>query len=229
MASQLSFDLPVRTARGREDFFVAPCNLEAVEWVDRWPDWPTHALAIYGPPASGKSHLAHVWRARSGAATLKSSQVDRGQLPPGLSVGLVVEHDGRSFDEVALLHIYNAIAEAGGSLMLTAEEAPARWGVALPDLASRLRAATAVGIGRPDDALLAAVLAKLFNDRQLAVTPEVISFIMSQLERSLDAAQRCVAEIDAAALEQGRRVTVRLAAETLSEKVSISETKGGGV
>jgi chromosomal replication initiation ATPase DnaA len=229
MASQLSFDLPVRTARGREDFFVAPCNLEAVEWVDRWPDWPTHALAIYGPPASGKSHLAHVWRARSGAATLKSSQVDRDQRPPGLSVGLVVEHDGRSFDEVALLHIYNAIAQAGGSLMLTAEEAPARWGVALPDLASRLRAATAVGIGRPDDALLAAVLAKLFHDRQLVVTPEVISFIMSQLERSLDAAQRCVAEIDAAALEQGRRVTVRLAAETLSEKVSISETKGEGV
>jgi chromosomal replication initiation ATPase DnaA len=226
VASQLSFDLPVRTARGREDFFVAPCNLEAVEWVDRWPDWPTHALAIHGPPASGKSHLAHVWRARSGAGTLKSSQVDRDHLPPGLSVGLVVEYDGRPFDEVALLHVYNAISQAGGSLLLTGEEAPARWSVSLPDLASRLRTATAVGLGRPDDALLAAVLAKLFHDRQLAVPPEVISFIMSRLERSLDAAQRCVADLDAAALAKGRGVTVRLAAEILNEAGSPADVKG---
>ena len=228
MASQLSFNLPVRTARGRKDFFVAPCNLEAVEWVDRWPDWPTHALAIHGPPVSGKSHLAHVWRTRSGAAILKPWQMVRDYLPPGLSAGLVVEHDGRSFDEVAFLHVYNAIAQAGGSLLLTSEEAPARWHVSLPDLTSRLRTATAVGLGHPDDALLAAVLAKLFHDRQLAVPPEVITFIMSRLERSLDAAQRCVANLDAAALARGRGVTVRFAADVLNETGSFSEFKREG-
>ena len=215
MGAQLSFDLPVRTARGREDFMVAPCNVEAVEWVDRWPDWPTHALAIHGPPSCGKTHIAHVWRARSGGASLKSSQIDRDHLPPGLSVGLVVEHDGKSCDEVGLLHIYNAVAQAGGSLLLTGEEPPARWPVSLPDLRSRLRTVTAVGIGQPDDALLAAVLAKLFHDRQLTVPPEVIRFLMSRLERSLDAAQRSVARLDAVALEKGRGITVRLAADVL--------------
>lgn len=216
MAAQLSFDLPIRAARGREDFLVAPCNVDAVDWIDRWPDWPTHALAIHGPRASGKSHLAHVWRARSGAGHLKSSQVDRDKLPSGLSVGLVVECEGGSIDEVGLLHLYNAIAQAGGSLLLTGNEAPARWPVSLPDLRSRLRATTSVGIGQPDDELLAAVLSKLFRDRQLTVQPEVISFMISRLERSLDAVRRSVAELDAYALEKGRPITVRLAAELLN-------------
>ncbi len=220
MAAQLTFDLPVRTARGREDFFVAACNLDAVVWVDRWPEWPTHALAIHGPPASGKSHLAHVWRARSGAGHIRSSQVDRDQLPSGLSVGLVVEHDGQSFDDVGLLHLYNAVAQAGGSLLLTGDQAPARWDVSLPDLRSRLRAVTAVGIGLPDDELLAAVLAKLFRDRQLSVSPEVVSFMMSRLERSLDAARQCVTQLDAYALEKGRPITVRLASDFLSDRES---------
>jgi len=216
LAAQLSFDLPVRTARGREDFFVAPCNVEAVEWIDRWPNWSSHVLAVYGPPACGKTHLAHVWRTRTGASTITSAKLDRDRLPPGLSVGVVIEHDGEPFDEVALLHVHNSIAQAGGSLLLTGETPPARWPVSLPDLRSRLRAATAVGVGRPDDELLAAVLAKLFADRQLAVAPDVIAFMMTRLERSFDAARRSVAQLDALALETGRRVSVRLASEVLS-------------
>jgi chromosomal replication initiation ATPase DnaA len=129
---------------------------------------------------------------------------------------LVVECDSGSIDEVGLLHLYNAIGQAGGSLLLTGTEAPARWPVSLPDLRSRLRAITSVGIGQPDDELLAAVLAKLFGDRQLAVPPEVISFMLSRLERSLDAARQSVVELDAYALEKGRPITVRLAAEVLN-------------
>jgi len=215
-SAQLSFNLPVRTAREREDFFVAPCNLEAVEWIDRWPQWSSHVLAIYGPPACGKTHLAHVWRARTGARALTTAQLDRDRLPPGLGVGLVVEYDGKPFEELALLHIHNAIAQAGGSLLLIGETPPARWPVSLPDLRSRLRAATAVGVGRPDDNLLAAILAKLFADRQLAVTPDVIAFMMTRLERSFEAARRTVERLDAMAMETGRRVSVRLAANVLN-------------
>ena len=67
----------------------------------------------------------------------------------------------------------------------------------------------------PDDALLAAVLVKLFTDRQLPVAPEVVSYLVSRMDRSFAAAERLVARLDAAGLERRRRITRSLAAEVL--------------
>ena len=71
---------------------------------------------------------------------------------------------------------------------ISARRPPARWPIALPDLASRLRAAPAAAIGPPDDALLAAVLVKHFADRQVRVAPGVIGFAVRRMERSFAAA-----------------------------------------
>ncbi len=216
--TQLPLDLPVRVARGREDFYLASSNREAVEWIDRWPSWPFHALSIYGPRACGKTHLARVWQTRTGAASIAVEELRRIRLPEGLSAGIVVEHRGLDFDEVALLHLYNAVGQAGGFLLLTSLEPPARWEVSLPDLRSRLRATTAIGVGLPDDTLLAVVLTKMFADRQLSVTPDVISFLVARLERSFEAARRCVASLDKAALATSRAITVRLASAVLNDE-----------
>ncbi len=48
--AQLPLELELRPALGRDDFLVAPSNEVAVAWIDRWPDWPGPALALYGPP-----------------------------------------------------------------------------------------------------------------------------------------------------------------------------------
>ena len=53
---------------------VAPSNEAAVAWIDRWPDWPGSALVVHGPPGSGKTHLAEVWRARSGVGGQPAAQ-----------------------------------------------------------------------------------------------------------------------------------------------------------
>ena len=74
MARQLVLDLAVRPALGRADFLVAPSNALAVAWVDRWPDWPMRRLAVTGPQGAGKTHLAHVWSARAGAAILPAEE-----------------------------------------------------------------------------------------------------------------------------------------------------------
>lgn len=81
----------------------------------------------------------------------------------------------------------------------------------LPDLASRLRAAPAVAIGAPDDALLAALLLKLFSDRQLVVSAGVIGYLLRHMERSFDAAQAVVGALDGRSLERQRPITVALA------------------
>ena len=100
-------------------------------------------------------------------------------------------------------------------LLITARAAPATWSVALPDLASRLRAVPVVTLSAPDDALLRAVMVKLFADRQLAVDENLIAYLATRIERSFAAARAAVEQLDREALRQKRAVTRALAAELL--------------
>ena len=77
---------------------------------------------------------------------------------------------GDTVAEEALFHLHNLVLAEGGHLLITASDAPARWGLQLPDLRSRLDATTLATLAPPDDALLAAVIVKLFADRQITVT-----------------------------------------------------------
>ena len=218
-ASQLPLDLGHRPALRRDDFLVAPCNRTAVAWLDRWPDWPGPALAVHGPPGCGKTHLASVWRARSGAiAAGSTAMADPSALAAAARTFVLdgVEPDRTPLDEPGLLHFYNLVAERGGHLLICARVAPARWPIALADLRSRLAAAPAVAVAAPDDALIEAVLVKLFADRQLAVGADAVRYLATHMERSFEAARGAVAAIDRAALAARRRVTVALVRDVLA-------------
>lgn len=218
MPRQLSLDLAQRPALGREDFLIAPCNRDAIGWLDRWPEWPAQALAVYGPPASGKSHLAQVWRARSNARLIADEDADGVELGGMAGGGSVVIDDADAWrDERGLLHLINAVRESGGSLLLTAIAPPSRWPVELADLRSRLNAIASVGIGPPDDALLAAVLVKQFSDRQIRVATDVVSYVVARIERSFDAARRVAEALDGAAMAAGSGITIPLARQVLSD------------
>src|SRR5207244_4295451 len=173
---QLSLDLPYRTALGRSDFLVSDSNATAVGWIDRWPDWPSGVLMLHGPPGCGKTHLVHLWRDRTPAVILPGEALAEARLPHLLAESRhrIAIDDADRAPERALLHLHNSCLECRGSLLITARRPPGSWTVALGDLRSRLRAALAVGIGVPDDALLSGVLIKHFADRQLRVAPEVI-------------------------------------------------------
>ncbi|MBX6367494.1 MAG: DNA replication protein [Rhodospirillales bacterium] len=208
--AQLVLDLGHRPALGRESFLVAPSNEAAVAWIDRWPAWPAPALVVYGPPGCGKSHLVEAWRSLSGA----SCERDPSRL--GNATALALD-DADRIPERDLLHLYNIIAGASGHVLMTGQRAPVLWDVRLPDLRSRLLASPSVAIGPPDDALLGAVLVKLFADRQVQVAPDVIEWLLRRIERSFAGARAVVARLDAAALERKRPVTVPLAREVLGE------------
>ena len=223
MTQQLTFDLGHRTARGRADFLVSECNMAAVEWIDRWPDWPMAALLIWGPPGAGKTHLGHVWCAASGAEIVDAATVrahDAAALRTRnarIFVDDAEELAGDREGEEALLHLYNYMLETDGGLLIAASRAPAHWRIALADLSSRLNALPAAEIAAPDDPLLAALLVKQFQDRQLRVGEGVVAYLVARMERSFAAVSRIVAELDAAALARQRPVTVPLVREVLGE------------
>jgi chromosomal replication initiation ATPase DnaA len=216
---QLPLDLPHRSALDRDAFLVTPANAAAVAWIDRWPGWPAPALVLQGPEASGKTHLAGVWRARADAGIIAGADLSAEKVPALLGDGhcLVVE-SAETAPEEPLLHLYNGLAERGLQMLLTSTEPPARWRVALADLRSRLNALPVAEILPPDDRLIRALLVKLFVDRQqLAVTAALIDYIGLRIERSFAAAQCAVAAIDAASLAAGRPITIPLAQRVLQE------------
>lgn len=216
MSRQLPLDLPHRPALGMADFLVADSNRAAVDLIDRWPDWPAPLAVIFGPEGSGKTHLAHVWQAKSGAETARLDGIDPGALPAEFA--LVIEDVTPPLDaraERTLFHLHNLAGESGGAVLLTAREPPSRWSVRLPDLASRLAAAPQAAIGVPDDALLAAVIVKLFADRQVRIGTDVVTYLLARIERSFASARETVAAIDRAGLAGRRKVSVALARSVL--------------
>jgi len=216
MSDQLTLSLTGDPAYGAEDFLVAAPNAQAVGWLDRWPDWPGNGLLVHGPSGCGKTHIAHIWQAKTGARLIKCDDLTTASVPDLAASDIAIDDcDDGCCNEAALLHLYNLACEQGHSLLLTAQRPAARWPIALPDLASRLRALAAVEVHEPDDALLTALLVKLFQDRQLRVGEEVVKFLTVRMNRSFATATRLVAAIDQLALSGKQRITVPLAAETL--------------
>lgn len=231
--TQLVLDLGHRPALGREDFLVAPSNEVAVEWIDRWPDWPQPGLALYGAPGSGKTHLTHVWRSASGAVAVDGRSLSSREPPELLGDARACVLDGtddlfsepstpdaqvRKEDERRLLHLYNMVVQRGAHILIAARQAPARWPVGLPDLRSRLAALPAVALGPPDERLIEAVLVKQFADRQLVVDASVVRYLLPRMERSLAAARALVQAIDEESLRGGRQITVPLVREVLARR-----------
>lgn len=209
--TQLVLPLETRSAQGRADFIVAPGNERAVAFVDAYPGWPAPAGVLYGPPASGKSHLAAVWAQKAGAQILEASSLDA-NLPQG---ALVVENVAAGVPEGPLF----ALLERGAPLLLTASAPPSEWPVLfplhLPDLVSRSRALLGFALWAPDDALLMGLAVKLFADRQLAVPESVVSHMIRSLERSPGAIRDFVARADAAALAAKRPINLSLIKDLL--------------
>jgi chromosomal replication initiation ATPase DnaA len=222
MPNQLTLELALPPPTyAREDFVVAGGNREALAWIDRWPDWPAPALALSGPIGCGKTHLARIWAARAGAIVVEGRDLE-GKSVADLSdmavatPAIVLEGADRA-PERALFHLYNLLRERGGYLLLTSTLPPAHWSIALPDLASRLRAAPAVAVAPPDDELLGSIILKQLGDRQLHVGAGVVQYLVSHMERSADTARLVVAALDRRGLIEKREIDRRLAADVLGE------------
>lgn len=219
MAEQLSFDLPGRTALGRDDFFVSPANAHAVAMIEGWEGWPGRKLMLVGPQGSGKSHLTHVWSHLSTAQVVSASDIAQADIASLASSHLAIEDceqvAGSPDAENALFHLHNLALAEGHKVLFTAAVAPADWALALPDLASRMEGTPSIHITPPDDALLGAILMKLFADRQLSPTPATLPYLVARIDRSYEAAATAVEALDAAALKLRRPITPRLAAEVL--------------
>lgn len=220
MTDQLAFDLPAREAWSRQDFFTSPANEAALLAVEGWRNWPGGRMLLLGPQGSGKTHLAHIWAAETDALWLSPDDLsDRlPDIPADACIIIDGAHRVARRSETALFYLYNRLIPQG-RLLLTAPAAPRDWGLALPDLLSRLQAMPIARLEAPDDALLAGVLVKMLTDRQITAPANLIPYLLPRMERSIAAARALTAALDARSLATQRPVTRQLAAEVLDLSV----------
>ena len=217
MTAQLPLPLPHEPSFAREDFLAAPENKAALALIDAWPHWPSPVMLLLGPAGSGKSHLGAIFVGATAARVVAGRDlgaVDADAATDGPAL-LVDDADAVGAAETQLFHLLNFARQRGTSVLMTARAPPDLWGIATPDLLSRLRLAPIVEIGPPEVSLVEAVLTKLFSDRQLAVEPALVAYIARRLDRSLDAARAVVGALDREALARGKKVTRAMAAEVL--------------
>ncbi|KQV82033.1 DnaA regulatory inactivator HdaA [Rhizobium sp. Root1220] len=204
-------------ASGRDDLLVSEKLAAAVAIVDAWPQWPSPVVILAGPVGSGKSHLANIWREHSGAITIHPKAGANAAVDAANGHVLFEDVDRVGFDDTELFHVINSVRENGNSLLMTSRLWPMSWPVQLADLRSRLKAATVVEIGEPDEELLSQVIVKLFADRQLYIDDRLVLYIVNRMERSLNAAQTIVERLDRLALSRGTKISRSLVAEVLNE------------
>jgi chromosomal replication initiation ATPase DnaA len=180
--------------------------------IESWPDWPANAVALVGPEGSGKTHLATIWAAASGARVISGHALSDIGLRAALATGALVVEDAPTADERALFHLINLARGENAYLLLTARIAPSGWPMTVPDVVSRLRALPVVTLQAPDDEILRGVMVKVAADRQLALDDSVVRYVATRIERSFAAARAAVIALDNESLRQGRPATRALAA-----------------
>lgn len=219
MPRQLSFDLPSRNAQGADNFFVSPSNERAFALINGWQNWPDGKLALSGPQGSGKTHLARVWRELSRATIFTAAALGPASALPDDGACIAVE-DMEALPRAAeeyMFHLHNHLRATGGYLLLSARQPPVNWPIKLPDLASRMQAASMIRLDDPDDLLLSAVLTKQFADRQLNPPPDLVPYLAARIERSFAAATQMVEALDQAALAAQKPIGKSLARSVLAQ------------
>lgn len=209
---QLGLSLPSAVTYAPEDFVVSPSNQDAYEALVQ-QEWQVQVFILYGPEASGKTHLAQIWAQQANAIFIPPHSITKQAVAEWMAAhklasAILVDGVEAVEDETALFHLLNGVREQNGRLLLTSNVAPSHLPVELADARSRLNAAPAAALHAPDEDTLRAVLIKQFSDRQLRVGDDVLHYLLLRMDRSFASARGWVERIDKEALAAQRRVTV---------------------
>ena len=230
MNEQLIFKLSRRQAYNREDFFVSKTNSLAVKILENWKNFSSSGLVIVGPSACGKTHLAAVWSKETSAKSYDISTffgIDLNHLIDEKFIVLedvekleLIPKDKRLIIEENILHIFNSLSANKGKILFTSCKFPRFWEIGLKDLLSRLMTLTTLELNIPDDNLLAAVMAKQFQDRQIKVDDEVLTYAISRMERSFLFAKTLVEALDVESLKLKKPIKKNMVNEIIEKLYS---------
>ncbi|MEE2692679.1 MAG: hypothetical protein VX640_14180 [Pseudomonadota bacterium] len=221
---QLALDFATQPPRyGRETFLAGPSNRSALAVIDAFAGSPEPALAITGPAASGKTHLAHILAAAAGVSVRDGFSVADSPVREGAFI-VLDNIDARAAPPDLLVFI-ETCRERGAKIALAGQGEPRSWAKGLIDLETRLAAMVRADLKEPDEELLRAVLLKGFEDKRLRVPAAVIDYAAPRMPRTFAAARAFIELSERELLETAGNISIPLARKVLgnlSEAVSPS-------
>lgn len=226
---QLAFELGHTPSVAEADFTVGESNEMAFGHILAFPNWLSPLSLIVGPPKSGKSHLARIWAERAGARILHAGEA-AGLARAGGEAPLVIEDvDRPGYDEASLFHLLNQSMRQSRPVLMTARAPIAAWPYLTDDLRSRARLATHLEVRPPEDSQLSQMFVKLFGDRQVAVDPRTIGYIVARMERSPAEVVALADLMDRLALARGTAIGRAVAAEALARRAALRGAEPRGI
>lgn len=217
---QLVLDLGHSESTSEADFIVSAGNELAYAHILAFPDWPGPLTLIVGPPKVGKSHLAGIWRERADALVASPDTIAALAQEAGQQPVLVENADERGYPEAGLFHLLNQSMRDRRPVVMTARMEPQDWPLATEDVRSRVRLAARFDLAADDDMQLSQMFVKLFSDRQIAVDPGVIGYLVKRMERAPQEAVALVSLMDGIALSRRSAVTRGIAADAIAARAA---------
>ena len=222
IAKQQILPLHLREAQGRNSYIVGKSNLEAIKWIDKFPNWTNDGLIIIGPKSSGKSHLTSVWQNKSLCAVFKSKDIENENVDVLNTKHLAIENIEMISNYKFLFHVINIKKEKNYKILFTSRENINDLNISLKDTSSRLLTFPQTKILLPTDDVLKGLIYKLLKDKGIRINASLINYIFLRIERTYEAVNELTSQIDKLSLERKKKITIPLIKEVIDKNYTIN-------
>tara|TARA_B100000029_G_scaffold440847_1_gene458240 strand:+ start:976 stop:1635 length:660 start_codon:yes stop_codon:yes gene_type:complete len=216
MNDQLILKFPNYKAYKKEDFYVSSSNQEAYDYINGWPRWIKRIINIYGPPGSGKTHLASILNNKTSCTKINASEINQEIfIKFKTSEVLIVEDLNEKVSENILFSLWNMALQDNKYFFITSLKPINSYKFKLKDLKSRTNSIISIGINLPSDDLISVILAKNFSDKQINVEKKHIDYIIKRIDRSYEKISQFISTLDKYSLKKGSPFGLKLIKEVL--------------
>jgi len=216
MTDQLILKFPTNKAYQKEDFYVSSSNKGAYEFINSWPKWIKRIANIFGPPGSGKTHLASILKSKTTTLKVESDALnDKIFFEFKINEALVIENLNEKVSENLLFSLWNLALQDNKYLLITSTKPISAYKFKLPDLKSRVSSSLMVGLNLPSDDLISVILAKNFSDKQIKFEKNHIDYIIKRIDRSYEKISQFILTLDKYSLKKGSPFSLKLIKEVL--------------
>jgi len=199
-----------------EDFYVSKSNKHVFDFLNLWPKWEKNFVNIIGDKFSGKSHLIDIFLKKNKGIKLNADSLKNDDLKKLETYeNIVIENLTFKIDEKLLYSLFNIVEHDNKYLVVTSTYPIVDLNFNLNDLKSRAKNFLLLGLEKPDDELIYAIIIKNLSDRQISLDNKLINYIISRVERSYSKIYEFIYKIDQLSLKKKKSIDFKIIKEVL--------------